>query len=689
MRVSTYSIAPRGLATSFAIPEVPVDYALSFRNRFINAAGGAEKRQGIVQFGNSITGSPNLTGIHQYICNCATSTIIVSGEGKLWVHTSASTTQVYSGLDSDSRLQSVQMDDKLIFVNGVDRPIYTDDKGSTFQELRAIIEKGDTDTGTDETHLVDSDIENWTTDTNVVVNDIVNNLTVGGYGIITVTGSATATHTAIGTAATGIGVSTDTPSASDRYEILDLVELNIIPTDGDDDNTITAGAGTSSTVIAVSAQDAALDFSATDIRVGDFVRNTTRSAVTQVVSVSANINVTEVASQTAGDSLVFLKSAMPIASFAHVHYGRLYLVDARDQSKVRISGPGDPTNMTTDAGTLDSASISIGDQQPTGDFIRSISSFQRFLALHGANNLLLFAGTDPIASTAASTIDFDIIGMFPQNTVSKLGVQSIGNDSLFVTHDGVQAISLVDDSSTLDRANLTDALKTTIRDEIDTVSEDEIQLIHYPQRSWILFKLGTQIYVYNYTTYFGKNVSTRRGFVQEEGGSWSVFDGKFARQNAFFFDGIVDALYCAGPGGKVYRFDQDTYDDDGEVFSTKYQTGYLTMDEPKRTINIKSGNYIKPIIEAGENTTYTITAEGGFGADSIETITVEVSGGQSAPIGRAEIGTNVIGGSGVENEKEALRWRGEVGRFTFETTDNKGPDTLSRFSIYHNVHGQR
>lgn len=40
-----YDIAKRGLATNFTETEIPVDYALRFRNRFINSAGGAEKRQ--------------------------------------------------------------------------------------------------------------------------------------------------------------------------------------------------------------------------------------------------------------------------------------------------------------------------------------------------------------------------------------------------------------------------------------------------------------------------------------------------------------------------------------------------------------------------------------------------------------------------------------------------------------------
>ena len=65
LQYTIYPIAPRGLATSFSEAELPDDYALTFLNRFINAAGGAEKRQGIVQKGNTVSGAPNITGLHE------------------------------------------------------------------------------------------------------------------------------------------------------------------------------------------------------------------------------------------------------------------------------------------------------------------------------------------------------------------------------------------------------------------------------------------------------------------------------------------------------------------------------------------------------------------------------------------------------------------------------------------------
>lgn len=682
LREANYPIAPRGRATSFTESEVPVEYALEMRNRFINSAGGAEKRQGIEQEGSTVAGSPTLTGLHELVLPDGTALLFTSGQGSIWRLDDETWTEVHTGLDSSVKLQSVQMDDKLIFCNGVNRNFYTED-GETFTELKAIIERGDAEAGTSTTQLVDTDVGNWTTNSDAAVNDLLYNITAGGYGVITALASATATHSTISTSATGLGKSSSDPATGDRYELIDLVELNIIPTDGEDDNTATAGTGTGATTVAVSG----VNFLDTDIRSGDYIRNTTRTAVMLVSAVATALTVTSVSGQTAGDSLVFLKSAMPIAERAHVHFGRLYMTDARDLRQIRISGGGNPEDMTTDAGTLDSSSVKFGALQPQGDSVLSMSSYQRFFIAAGKRNLFAFEGTEPIADTSAATMDFDVVGLFPQGIVSPDSLLSIGNDMTFVSQDGVQAVSMVADSSTLGRANLSEAIKTTLRESINASSEDDIIAFHYPQRSWLCLKVGSEIHVLNYTAFFGQDRAPGQNFLTPLEGSWSIFDGKFARQNAYFVrrDGT---LMCCGTGGKVYAFDQGTYDDDGEVYSTEYKTGWLTLDEPKRRVKIRQIHYIKPIIIAGGDITYTVRAEGNFDVDASDSATITASSA-SQPIGLFTIGDDVIGGAGIKNQKYPLRVRGEQVRITFTTQDDKGPDTLSRFTLYATVWGRK
>ncbi|RJO72868.1 MAG: hypothetical protein C4523_02535 [Myxococcales bacterium] len=670
-REVVYPVASKGMATAYAEAELPIDYAAYIRNRFLNAAGGYEKREGISQLGSTISGSPTLTGVHELIKSDGTAILFVSGNGKIYKYDDVSAwSQVYAFENTTAHVHAVQFDKRLIFCNGSNRDIYTED-GTTFKELVPLIEIGKTTSGTNETGLHDSDITNWISATDVAVNDLVYNVTRGGYGIVTAVTTASVSHTRIAPNGTGIGIVAATASAGDAYEIHDLVELNIIPVGNDLDNTAILTSGASATVVAVSG----VNFSTTEVRAGDIIYNSTRNAATQVVTASANLVVTSVAGQTSGDTITLHKSAMPISTIMHVHYGRLYHLDARDKKKIRISGANDPQDMTSDAGTLDSISFNVGALQPFGDTIQNMASFQRFFVIAGKHNIFAYTGTTPIGTGA----DFSPVGLFPQGLVAEHGLVSLGNDVAIVTHDGIQALSVIDDSSNLNRANISEAIRPTLRKEINATNPDNIWAVHYPQRSWLLLKVGSLLYCYTYST-VGRDKQGR-----PIPGGWTVFDGPFAQQRAYYVRQNGD-LICCGTGGKVYEFDTGIYSDDSRTIPTEYRTGWLDLEEPKLTNRIKQGTYIKPVIDAA-STVYTIRAESPYDFESSDVIEISATGA-SSPIGVAVIGETIIGGSSVQNEKYSLRWRGESVRLTFTTDDANGPDTLSRFSLYVNVLGR-
>ncbi len=667
---ATYPIAPKGLATNFEETALPPDYALRFKNRFINAAGGSEKRQGLVKHSPAIPGAPNVTSLHELVnSRTGDATLLAAGDGRIYRYeavTSAWVTALDSGF-RDVTYQSVQMVDRLIFVNGTSRNMYTKD-GTIFTTLDPIIDEDQAISPTNSTQLVISNTTAGGGDLSqrgATINDVVFNLTVPGLAMITAVGSATATHTTIGGQGPG-----------NHYQILDYVELNIIPQDGggEDDNVAIAGSGSGVNTITVSGMT---NWPSTNIRVGDFIYNTTRNLVTIVTAISSgSLSVGGIGGQASGDSLTFHKSAMPIAKRAHVHYGRLFLIDSRDRHLVRISGPDDPTDMTTSSGTLQSITFSFGSQQPTGDIIKTMASYQRFLVMCGNSFTLLFEGIDPIVDDATGSKDFSPAGMFPQGARSPQGLATIGNDVVIISDDGVQSFSYLPQSggSGLGQENLSEALKNTLRTLIATTNEADIMVFHYPKRSWVCFKIGTQIFVYNYTPYFGTafmGASPQAAFSpQPTRGSWSLFDGKFAQQNAFLTrqDGT---LICAGAGGQVYQFDAGTYDDDGTTYATEYQSGWLTLDEPQRSLQVKQGHYIQPAFHVGASIVYTITAEAPFEVESQDTVTVTAAG------------------PAIFDKKFPLRWRGKEMRLTITTSDQLGPDIVSRFTLFINRGGIR
>lgn len=677
MRIVKYNVPYRGLGTEFSQAEQPVEYANNFTNRFVNVFGQAEKRGGIRRYGNQISSMPNLDAVHEFISKTGTSTYFASGEGKIYRYNSSTSDWdlVLSGKDSSATMVSRMMQDKLIFVNGVDRNFYTDNAGNSFKELQPLINVGTMGAGTSSTELTDSLISNWSNQTFVAVNDIVYNANTGARAIITSVGSTDLDTSPTGSAATGIGFASDVNKTGNAYEIWDAVELNIVSGAVQNDNVALATGITSQNVIAVSG----LDFSTTEIKTGDFVYNTTRNALTQVLSVSANIVVTSVASQTAGDTVTFHKKAMPIATYFHVHYGRGYFIDARDTRQIRVTGPNDPQDMTTQAKTLSSSSIDYGARYGRGAGLKSLATYGKYLVAGGYGQVFVDSGQTPIQDTSGASTDLAPVGSFTQGCVTKYGLVNIGSSLVYMAFDGMRAFDSSFDSNAVQTTNICEAIKTEVQSNIATqIGQDlSLQLIHYPKRNWVLCKIGSVIYNYNYTPLYIEGQLIPNG-------SFTKFTGKFAEQNGYYVtnDGI---LLACGSNGLIYKFDQGNFDDDGDSISTTLETAWLTMEEPNNSVSLKKGRYIRPTFETGADIAYTISVIGDFTRTSNDSVITTAAG--AGVIGRAVIGQAPIGGITPINQKIPLSWRGKQFRITFSTNDTKGQDLISSFNIYGEILG--
>lgn len=681
-----YTPGRYGLGTEFAESQVPIEYSYKFVNRFINLNGNAEKIQGIKRLGDIISGAPTMTGIHEHISNNGTASLMASSGGVIWRlnETTGVWAQVLSGKDPTKRLNSVQMGDKLIFTNGSDRNFYTDDGGNTFQELKALILRGQgASTSTSAGGLSDSKVNNWLTETFTTNNDLVYNPTIGAYGIVTSVGATSLQHTAIGSAATGIGKPTIQPSENqktgDFYQLIDLVELNIIPQNNGLDNFATLTGDSSAAGVFVSG----VDWTKTEIKAGDFIYNTTRSAVTQVSAVStAQLTVQFVSAQTANDSVQFFKSAMPISDWAHVHFGRMYYIDSRVPSKVRVTGPNDPQDLTSFQRTLSSITQDYGSRQPQAERLLSLKTFQRYLVANGERNIYADAGIASIQDTTAVAVDFTPVGLFPQGGISRYGLESIGGAMVFGSIDGLRNFAFGSDSLAFQTANISEAIKSEVVAQIKSkiTDPDEIQTIHYPRRNWLLYKIGDVIYNYNYTPSYLNGQVTPNTY-----GSWSILTTKLAQQKAYFIRRNGD-LICAGAGGKVYQFDTGSYSDDGDNINTILETGWLSLNEPQQSTQVRTVTYVRPQFEAAAPITYTITGTGDFSQISTDTVTVSTQGvGQ---VGFAQIGVSQIGGQRILDQKVPMRLKGKQFKIRIETNDSNGPDIIAGFTLYGNILGK-
>ena len=512
-----------GRAPEFTETAIDTDYALDIVNRFQNTAGGLEKRAGMVSAFPRYTASagdtvgPKIDGLHEFITSRGSSTTFISDTSGHVVQVSGSTFTTLTDNTGNEEpfiagkgpVRSVQFGDRLIFYNGKDRPVYYQSgraTGTVSFKQNAIIEKTLIAGGTTSASSVDSSaISSWEL-TNINVNDVVFNQTLGGYGLITAVASGFITHTAISSTATGLGQAAGNQKAGDDFEVQDLIELNIVPQSGTIplDNVAVAASGTNATILRLNDQDGnKFDLESAGMLPGDFVRNTTRGAVAMVSSVAgSNATITSVAGQAASDSVVLLKPALPTPSVVHVHRNRAYYVDSRDQQRIIISAPWDSEDVTTNTQTIDSASFLFGAQQSESERIISMSTYQRFLVIGGNRNTYLFEGQNPIQDTTADSIDFNLVGLFPQGVISHGAVISLGNDALFWSPEGIQSARLSFDSSTLGRSNLSEPIKSEMRALVSGVamkpSEQNLTfLLHHPRRNWLMAHTSGRFDIFN------------------------------------------------------------------------------------------------------------------------------------------------------------------------------------------------
>jgi hypothetical protein len=672
MEVSGYTIPSKGMGTDFAKSQEDREFSPYILNRFINLTGASERRLGFTALTTPIAGSPNLTRLHEYIAKNGNITLMASDQnGNIYRYNGTDWSIARSGLAVNQRILSVQDDDKMIFYNGTDRNIYTDDGGVTFKDVTSRMSSGKTGGTTNTTTLQDGDVPDFSA-LFVTNNDIVFNVTRNAYGVISNVSTATLTHTVIGTAGTGLGLAAANQTTNDTYVILDSLANNVIDIGGGIyDNVALSGGATNTTTISVHG----VNFSTTDIRVGDFIYNTTRAALTRVLTVGTNLTVVSVTAQTSGDSLVFLKDSIPITKAAHINWGRVYYMDAVNQNTVRVSGVDDPFDMTTFSNTLNASRFDFGGLQPLGDRLLAMTTFQRFFAAAGSRYVYVFGGTDPIRDISTSTTSFTPIATYPQGIVGRFALGSTGNDLLYIGNDGLTSVVISSENSSLIATNLNEFIKSGVRRAIAAnTNSDNIQFIFYPRRNWIMMKIDSVIYVFN----LGSVVSG-----SQKQGTWSLFNGSYCEMNHYFVRQNGDLIACGANGG-VWLMDS-SYTDNGTAITTQFDWPYLRLNDPSIDIRVKSGRYIKPYIESGAGINYTFSAIAGLDNLSNDSITIPSQGAGS--IGSFVIGQTQIGASGVQDDKYPLRWRGEQVKIRVTTSSTNGPDILAGFVLYGNVGG--
>mgnify|MGYP001586510540 CR=1 FL=1 len=676
----------KGFADSRSHVSHGMGYSHNLDNLIISGMGVGENRQVINQI--LVSAFPNrVSSIHEHINAIGSSTYYAGANGQLFTITVASgaisqpvTATAPSGYDAARRIRSVQMGNRMIFYNGTNRPFWTEN-GTTFEEQRALTGFGSATGITSALSLLDNGIVNWILEP-IAVNDIVYNRTENGFGVITAITTGRVDHTAISSAATGIGIITNISSAGHAYEIIDTVALNVIPADGPlNDNVGLAGVATGAGQITVSGMT---NWFATEVRVGDYVRNPTRSAITQVTAIaSATLGVNGITGQVCGDSLLFLKGAMPIPFFSHIFFDRMYSIDARDRSKIRVSTKDDPSDYTTAGGTLESMTIAAGNMAADAERFLQITSFRDNIVFGGEKNIIMFTGGDPIADVSGAAIDFKISTIIPSGIVSQDSMTPVGNVLLFVSRDGVQAAGY-QITQQIAVSNITEQLAATTQADLNqalTVSAGRVRLVNYPRRQLAILKARTTANrVLNYTIqsqYRGK--ATEASYIMGGRATWTTFTGQMAGTDAEMVD---------SQGRFLVAYQSASVDFIGE-FDAIRQTSAATPDRalnnmtwgvPEISLSDESGKGFSPYVHHGKFIQLHCETMSG----NNPTVTIEVENELASSASVADSVSFTVGPTGTEENnletimkiatvippnsgrKFPLRWRGS--EVEFETT---------------------
>lgn len=677
----TYRMPQMGLGTDFSEFDRPINFASTYTNRFRNITGGAERRPGMMAFSSAAVPTlPNLTRLHEYVDQIGNETLFATDDfGNIYSYGTSAWSIALTG-KSNARLISAEANNKLIFVNGVDRNFYTDDAGQTFKELKALITQGKLAGGSNATTVVDSNVSNWINATLVSNNDIIFNTTISAWGLVTAVASAQLTITAIGTGGGGSGHASRDQASGDAYQLIDYVALNVIPDGaGGFTDVGTAGPGTTVNVVAVSG----VNFANTEIRMDDFIYNSTQGTISRVNTVSANVNLKDaIGSQASGDALVFFKSAMPITSWIHVHYGRVAYLDARNNQRIVFSAPDDPQDVTTFQKTLDSTSFQFGTQQPEADTLVSMETFLSYFVASGKKNLFIYQGDTPIQDSASTVVSFTPIAFYPNGTAGRFGLETNGGDLLHITVDGLQAVNIGFNAFSVNQNNASVPILNTLKNAIQSVANtDNIQLTYYPRRRWLVNKIGDQCYILNTQPSYDATGQ------QQQIASWHLYSGPWAQQNHYFVRRNGDLLACGSNGG-VYFMDSSATTDLGQPIFTDLTTSWLRLEEPQVTPRIKAGTYIRPVFESSPEVEYTISVRAGL--DNFSNDSITVSAGGTGGIGSAIIGATPIGGGAfAQTTKYSLVWRGEQAQIEFTTQSSAPEDIITSFTIFGYIAGKR
>lgn len=185
-----------------------------------------------------------------------------------------------------------------------------------------------------------------------------------------------------------------------------------------------------------------------------------------------------------GSSFTELSDYAATCFKTHVHKGRLWLIDSADTMIAYHSGL-----MSFDKeGYIDFKYV-----LSEGDELIGMTTFVDLLVFFFRNHIAIYQGNTPSGTNS----DFALVHLIKGTGLYFTdAVQNYGTDCLFLSKHGIKTLRQIVTTGSLNIQNVSTLIDPFLNKKI--AEGGSIASAHYPKLGWILFKIGSIIFVYNY-----------------------------------------------------------------------------------------------------------------------------------------------------------------------------------------------
>ena len=170
-------------------------------------------------------------------------------------------------------------------------------------------------------------------------------------------------------------------------------------------------------------------------------------------------------------------------------FGRLWAVDS-DRTTIRFSAFNNDKLWDTQngGGVIDLVNNFAFEK----DFIKALAIFNNQLIVFGKNNITIFNSAVAPASLALADT---VTGM---GCIARDSIQNIGSDVIFLSDDGVRALSRTIELEKMPAQDLSQSIRTEFLEFLSTKDKDKVRSLFSQEQGFYLLLVGSSIYMFDF-----------------------------------------------------------------------------------------------------------------------------------------------------------------------------------------------